>query len=177
MALIKTTYRKREQHIGDYSKLLSHIQTLEVSAVKAACLSLSIPYLPTIACRLLAKRLSASEDSTRLIDSILRHPVTQIPLPDPTEGDLIVEEVVLRIAAEEGKQPDEVNIPKAIPDSFGFFEDGDPACGECPYALHCKEYTEAMQPICFKLLHSSDSIACKSCYYSPWCGSELVIEP
>lgn len=175
--MIETIYRKRQQHIGDYSKLLALVNTLEPDAIKAACKELFIPYLPQTSPRLLAKRLERVEGNSRLLDSILRQPVTYVPMPDPEEGDQIVELVVLEIAADKGIQPDEVNIPKAIPDSWGFYDNVDPACAECPYSLYCAEATEAMRPRCFRLLHNPESLACKSCLYAPWCSTDLVVEP
>lgn len=175
--MIDTKYIKRQPHTGDYSKLLSQVNSLEPDAIKAACKELFIPYLPQTSPRLLAKRLEKTPGNSRLLDSILRKPVTYVPLPDPEEGDQIVELVVLEIAAAKGIQPDEVNIPKAIPDSWGFYEESDPACGDCPYSLYCADATEAMRPPCFRLLYSPESIACKTCLYSPWCSADLVVEP
>lgn len=175
--MIEITYRKRQQHIGNYKRLLELVNSLEESAIRQACKELGIPYLQQTSPRLLAKRLEKIPGNSRLLDSILRKPVTYVALPDPAEGDQIVEEVVLAIAKAKGIEPEQVNIPKAIPDSWGFYEESDPACNDCPYDKHCLEATEAMRPPCFRLLHSAESLACKVCLYAPWCSSELVVEP
>lgn len=174
--MVETTYRKREQHIGDYSKLLNMLESLEPEAIKAACKQLGIPYLPQIGCRLLAKRLEKAEDTNRLLDTILRKPVTSVPLPTH-DADFIIALAVYNMAEREGKEPDKVNIPEAIPDSYGFYEADDPSCKECPYSESCESYTISLQPICFGLLHNSESKACINCYYNPWCGFDLVVEP
>lgn len=108
---------------------------------------------------------------------VARYPLTFMPLPTAEEGEQVVVEVVLAVAKLEGKEPEDVKIPMAIPECYGFYEAVDPACKECPYKVHCVERTVSMQPRCFNKLYSLSTPACANCILAPWCGTVLVVQP
>lgn len=168
---VEITYKRKANPANTLQAKLNALQALDSDRLKALCRELDIPFLLSAAPRLIARRLENGEGHSRLCDSLLRKPLTFMPLPE--NGQEIVDTVVSGIAQTKGIQPDEVNIPKAIPDSFGFYEEADPACGECPYVMPCNDWTEAHKPICFNTFHHKDSAACKSCLYAPWCSWSL----
>lgn len=170
---MEITYKRKANPANTFQDKLNALQALDADRLKALCHELHIPFLLSAAPRLIARRLENGEGHSRLCDSLLRKPLTFMPLPNETESLAIVTSVVMAIAKEKGIEPDEVNIPKAIPDSFGFYEEADPACGDCPYIQHCEYVTVRLKPICFGVFHHRESVACASCLYRPWCSKDL----
>lgn len=171
--MVEITFKRKDNPANTFQDKLNALQALSPDRLKALCHELHIPFLLSAAPRLIARRLENGEGYSRLCDSLLRKPLTFMPLPD--NGQEIVDAVVRGIAEEKGIQPEEVNIPKAIPDSFGFYEQVDPACGDCPYFKHCELWTLQLKPGCFGVFHHRESAACLSCLYRPWCSIALEV--
>lgn len=173
-----TEFKHRPIPVNTYNTKLRALQALPEPDLKALATELHVPTtkagpLLQSTVRLIARKLEDGLGGIRVADSILRKPLKGMPLPEPEEGELIVMGIVMAIALEKGIEPDEVNIPKAIPDSFGFYESSDPACKECSYLAPCKDWTIMHRPACFRVFHHRESAACLSCIVGPWCKTDL----
>lgn len=62
-------------------------------------------------------------------------------------------------------------IEKALPDCFGFADDGDPACKKCVLYLYCAEDRIANLPGCFGIMYSVNEVECDNCLEAPFCKS------
>lgn len=171
--MAEVTYKRKINPVNTYNPKLEVLTQLDCDRLHALCRDMGIPFLCSAAPRLITARLEKGQGSSRICDSLLRYPILHMPMPGDVEALAIVTSVVTRIAKEKGIEPDEVNIPKAIPDSYGFYEAADPACGDCPYIEHCEYWTKQHRPPCYQVFHHSESAACKSCLYEPWCGTDL----
>lgn len=171
--MAEVTYKRKPNPVNTYNIKLSSLQALEANELHALCREMGIPFLLSAAPRLITARLEKGEGHSPICDSLLRKPILQMPLPVNIEALAIVTSVVAKIAKEKGIEPDEVNIPRAIPDSYGFYEVADPACGDCPYSEHCEYWTQQHRPTCYRVFYNSQSAACKLCLYGPWCGTDL----
>lgn len=171
---MEITYKRKTQPHNTYAAKLAILQAMDSFQLSALCRELGVPFLLSAAPRLLTRRLENSEGYSRVCDSILRKPILHMPLPGDVESLAIVTSVVLAIAHEKGIDPADVNIPKAIPDSFGFYEEVDPACNDCPYKVHCQHRTKELQPTCYRVFYNSQSAACGVCLYAPWCRGDLL---
>lgn len=169
--MVEITYKRKVKPDSDYNSTLAMLQALDAPTIRAICSLLNIPYLIQTSPRLIAKRLQTKPETSRVIDSILRQPVKVIP--DTYNAEQIIAEVVMAIAVAKGIEPEEVNIPRAIPTCFGFNEAIDPACVDCVYNVHCAQFTTDLRPKCFGLLHNKESVACNLCLYNPWCKCDI----
>lgn len=62
---------------------------------------------------------------------------------------------------------------KSKPNCYGFADDKDDACAQCPVYRFCASYRVANLPQCFGILFDLNNPECKGCLEAPFCKDSL----